>query len=521
MKIFLVLFLMLALSACEPARMALSPTGLPQPPNPEQNDDYYESDDIGAYAPVELPQITHIATDDGVLRLSMRHPLTLNPLLNQDVTVARILRLMFEPLITFDENFRPVGHLAEIEFASDFSSVILQIRNDAFWSDGTPVTAEDIIFSVNTLRAAPQAAIYRHKVDNIDAITTLGTRRVQVYFVDAAVNAASSLNFPIIPHHHFRNQANSMNPIGNGSFKFESYTSMRHITLVQNPYTFRQRPQMQEVEVIFSPCALTDLYAFDQGRTDALHMPLPEWVNHHSIRQVEYEIFPAMYFEFIGFNFEREMFHNVQVRRGIAHAFDACNIVAAAYLDHAARATAPIHPYYWAAGELARISYDPARGRALLNAVNIYQPLIILANSDNLQRVSIAQSLAQSLTAIGIPALAEILHYAEYFDRLESGSFDLFIGGVKLDFTPDASFFFQGGFYIEDTVLAASWNAIGQTFTEAAYLQSIQNFQQNFVDRLPVIGLAFRHSAILTNNRFVQENAPAPDNVLGNVNRWR
>jgi len=513
-------------TACSTDRISIAPSGVPQLLNP--SDDYEE---YGAYAHyAEIIQITPITTPqnseyDSVLRLSMRHPQTLNPLLNQDVTVARILRLIFEPLIILDENLRPTGHLAEIEFSHDFSSATLAIRNDAFWSDGMPVTSDDLIFSVEMLRNAPANAIYRTNVENIANITRVNTRTVQVHFHQASPTAGISFNFPIIPRHHYQGQTNprsvnNMNPLGNASFLFESYTPMRNITLVQNPSSFRQLPQIQQIEVIFLPDAQTELYAFDQGRIDAIYLPLTEWVRHHSVRHPRYEIFPAMYFEFIGFNFQHEMFHNLHMRQGIACAFDADEAIHAVYLTHAVRAASPIHPYSDTAAHVSGTAHDPARARALLNTVPVYRPIVIVANDDNPQRVSIAERLAASLNAIGMPAHAEILPYADYFARLEDGDFDLFVGGVNFAFVPDVQFFFQGGFFLEDYVLEETFAAVQSAATEAAYVQAMEQFQHYFAERLPVISLAFRHSAVLTNTRVSQNGASAPDNIFGWVNMW-
>jgi len=520
-----ILLPLLFLTACDIDRTAIAPSGIAQRLNPSQEEVYDDQQQYVELNPVIVTIPTAQPIDDGVLRLSMRHPLTLNPLINEDVTVARILRLIFEPLVVLDENFRPTSHLAEIEFASDFSSVVLTIRSDAFWSDGMPVTSDDLIFSVQTLRAAPANAIYRQNVDNIANITRISTRAVQVHFHNTSLCAAMSLNFPIIPQHHYRNQltlrsANNMVPLGNAPFMLESFTPMRNITLVQNPYSFRQRPQIEQVEVIFVPDAQTDLYAFDQGRVDAIHLPLTEWARHHSVRHIRHEIFPAMYFEFVGFNFQRDIFDSHYTRQGIAHAFDICSAIEAVYLNHAVRAISPIHPYMWAASGTGGLAFDPTRARALLNTVEVLQPLIVLVNTDNVQRVSIAHRLASSLNAVGLPAVVGAVPYTEYFARLASGDFDLFIGGVNLAFAPDVSFFFQGGFYMYDPQLQNAFDATGLAVTEAAYMHAIAQFQQAFAERLPVISLAFRHSAMLTNMRISQAVPPTPDNVLGGVNMW-
>ena len=524
---FLAFIAVFFLTACGTDRITINPAGVVQRVNPPAAPEIEEDEYVVDMLPITVPSVAAPNPDsDRTLRLSMRHPMTLNPLLNEDVTVARILRLIFEPLIVLDENLRPASHLAEIEMSSDFTSVRLAIRNDAYWSDGMPVTSDDLIFSVEKLRNAPENAIYRENVQNIARVTRVNTRTVQVYFYLPSIDAGIALNFPIIPRHHYNNQTNprstnNMNPLGNGPFLFESYRPMRNVTLVQNTGSFRQLSQIQEVDVVFIPDAQTELYAFDQGRIDAIYMPLTEWVRHHSVRQPGNEISPAMYFEFIGFNMQREMFQSQHNRQGVAYAFDADEAIRAVYLNHAVRAASPIHPYSFAAANVQGRAQDQTRARALIHAAFLEYPLEIIVNDDNPQRVAIAHRLTESLIAVGVPAVAEIVPYAEYFARLESGDFDMYIGGVNLAFIPDVRFLFSGGFFPEIPALEEAFAAIEATFTEAAHFQAMEQFQQAFDARLPVISLAFRHSAVLTSPRVTQNVAPAPDNVFGWVNLWR
>jgi len=229
-----------------------------------------------------------------------------------------------------------------------------------------------------------------------------------------------------------------------------------------------------------------------------------------------------MYFEFIGFNFQNPVFQNLHMRQGIAQVFDSAAAVHGVYLNHAVRAITPIHPYSFIGVDVRTPGYDPTRARALLNAEPIHRPLVIIANEDNSQRISIANRLAASLNDIGVSARAEILPYEEYFSRLETGEFDLYIGGMTLSNPPDTQIFFNGGFFLDCSVLQEAFYTTAQSFfNEAAFLQSMAQFQQVFADRLPVIGLAFRHSAVLTSSRVSQNIPPASDNAFGWVNLWR
>jgi len=512
-NLLIFLILILTLTACGTTRIATAPSGVPQLLNPTQeaSADYYDQLDE---TPLQTPTTTPYTADNS-LRLSMRHPLTLNPLLNQDVTVARILRLIYEPLITLDENLRPASNLAEIEFASDYSGVGLTIRSDAFWSDGMPVTSDDLIYSIETLRGASNA-IYHPNIQNIADITRINSRAVHIYFHQMTLHAVYDLNFPIIPRHY----SDDLLP-GSGSFMIENSTGS--LNLVHNPYSFRPRPQIDTIEVIFLPDAQTDLYAFDQGRIDALHLSLTEWAQHRSVRHTRHEIFPAMYFEFIGFNFQQEIFENVHIRRGIAHAFDADTAIHDIFLTHAVRAASPIHPHSWAASSVSGPAYNPTIAHNLLAALQLEEPLLIIANSCNPQRAAIAQRLAENLTDAGLPAQTELLPFEEYFARITHGDFDLYIGGVTLAFAPHVQLFFeygQRGLFPTDYTLQDAFYAVRLAGTEMAYLQAMEEFQQLFADRLPVISLAFRHSATLTNMRITQNAAPAPDNVFGSVSAW-
>ena len=517
MKILpLILFLFLVLSAC-----GMIPAEGFEPFL--ENTDFYEVDDETLPDTPE-PHLHHprlVRDFSGVLHLPMRRPLTLNPLVNADETVARVLSLLFEPLAVLDEKMRPVGHLAALKFALDFTSVAVTIRSEAIWSDGLPVTSDDLIFSVETIRNNP-GGFYYSRVTNIADIQRIDERTVHIHFKQATPAVGYALLFPLIPRHD--PQGNP--PVGNAPFLFESMIPLQSMSLVRNPHTFRTRPVIERVEVLFLPETQIDLYAFDHGLVDAIRLPFPEWARNPSAKTPGVALFPAMYFEFIGFNFARSLFTNATIRQGIAQSFDINEAISTLYLHHAVRTYAPIHPQSWLFDPTVNgFSYDAGRARTALRALPRGEPLVIIVGEDSPERVAMAYRLAGGLYALNTPTEIHSLSAEGFAERLSAGEYDLFIGWMELPYTPDFSFFFNGDNnggvpFIRDAYLEELFAATQVITTETAYLQTLSRLQHAFAELLPVIPLAFRHSAVLTHERIAHPPSPVACNIFLFINEW-
>jgi len=493
---------------------------------------YYDEEDVVDVEPqpIQRTDISLTIPDDGVLRLAMRHPLTLNPLLNEDVTVAKILRMIFEPLVVFDENLRPTGNLADLEMASDFSRATLTIRNDAIWSDGIPVSSDDLIFSVGVLRLAPSTVIYKNNVNNIASLERIDSRTVVVHFSQPSAMAAYCLNFPIIPEHHYRGHniptsVRNMEPLGNGPFMFYSITPKLSMSLIRSPYSLQRRAQIHDIKVVFIPDAETKIHAFDQGVIDAIRLPFSEWIKHHSVKPVNHEAFPAMYFEFVGFNFDREVFQELNVRQAVVHAINTDEAMTAAYLHQAIRAISPIHPQSWMHDyTISGLEFNPTRAASMLRDIHQEEDLIILTNAEHIERTTIAKRLAASLQTVGLPAQVVIVPFDEFIRRLNYGDFDLYIGGMQLDIAPSFDFMFYNNdesLFAHDAELANLFANLYTATSEETFLQAVSHMQQEFATRVPIISLGFRHSAVLTSTRVEQTYAPATDHIFLSIHEWR
>ena len=76
----------------------------------------------------------------------MGKPETLNPLENTDVSVDKVLRLLFEPLFVQNQNNEIQPNLAEsYSVENNGNTVNIKLRSGLKWDDGNPITAEDIV----------------------------------------------------------------------------------------------------------------------------------------------------------------------------------------------------------------------------------------------------------------------------------------------------------------------------------------------------------------------------------------
>ncbi|MGI9509250.1 MAG: extracellular solute-binding protein [Geminicoccaceae bacterium] len=147
------------------------------------------------------------------------------------------LGLIYETLTTrsLDEPFSEYGLLAEsIEMPEDRSWVAFTLREDARWHDGKPVSVEDVIWSLETLKEKG-APFYRFYYQNVVKAEADGERRVKMTF-DGTVNRELPLivgQLPVLPKHYYEDrefdQTTLKPPLGSGPYKIKSFEPGRNI----------------------------------------------------------------------------------------------------------------------------------------------------------------------------------------------------------------------------------------------------------------------------------------------------
>jgi len=168
---------------------------------------------------------------------------SLNPFIVKGVAVAGMRDFVFESLMAraYDEPFSLYGLLAEnVETPDDRSWVAFTLREEARFSDGKPVTADDVLFSHALLRdkGRPNHRTYYSKVSKVEKT---GPRTIKFTF-DAGGDREMPLIMglmPILPHHKFTKasfEQTTLEPlVGSGPYLVESIDPGKQIVYRRNP----------------------------------------------------------------------------------------------------------------------------------------------------------------------------------------------------------------------------------------------------------------------------------------------
>lgn len=254
--------------------------------------------------------------------------------------------LVFESLLdrNRDEPFSLYGLLArDVEVAEDRSSVTFRMNPKARFSDGEPVTVEDVVFSLEILRTRgrPNYRAYYSKVTEIERIGEDGVRFVFADGSDRELPLILGL-MPVLPKHAIDPEAFERTwltaPIGSGPYRVTGIEPGKRLTLTRNPDYWgdgepisRGRYNFETVRFDYFRDINAMFEAFKKGLTDvSLESDPTRWSTGYDFPAVaagdvvKEEIeqgTPRGMFAFV-FNTRRPIFQDIRVREALGYLID-------------------------------------------------------------------------------------------------------------------------------------------------------------------------------------------------------
>lgn len=404
--------------------------------------------------PVAAPADSTYATFSGgppggtLVVLADREPDQLNPLTFSSNAAYHPVHLMFRALALRDSTLSGMApDLAESWVMEDDSTLVIALRQGVKWHDGTPVTADDVVFTIERQRDPQTAAPRQADVAAVRNVRARDSATVEITMNRTgpyAVNAI--LEVMPVPRHllesvasgDMRNSAFGRNPVGNGFYRFGTWTAGQNLTLHVNEQR-QDRAAIERIIMRFLPdmnSAITELLS---GQGDLIaKLPADQRARVGAAEHVVVYNGPRVRPAWIAWNTRRAPLDDVRVRRALSMAVNRAEIASALFGDVGEVAYSPIPTAMREhSPDVDPLTYDTAVARELLEQAGWRdtngdglvdrdgQPLRIEVDyiSTDPTRRDVLVAMQSMLREIGVTMVPRAYESTAWVTRLREGDF--------------------------------------------------------------------------------------------------
>jgi peptide/nickel transport system substrate-binding protein len=274
-----------------------------------------------------------------------------NPLMVSSTTEFDVTGLTGFGLFGFDWNFHPFAmsdSVASWQTSKDRMYDKVVMRDDLTWSDGEPITAQDVVFSYQVILSSqvPVPAV-RPGTDQIKWIEAYDDWTLVFFHKEALATNVWNLNFPVIPKHIYEKSVYDdhtlqdsayhvkyeNNPVVGGPYIITKRVRGQEIVLQRRDDYFmhkgvqvRDRPYFKEVYFRVMPEPSVSLLALKRGDIDELMLTPQQWVSETDDEEFYKSCTKAYGTEWVnwyfGWNCKTPFFSDVRVRKAMSYAFN-------------------------------------------------------------------------------------------------------------------------------------------------------------------------------------------------------
>ena len=409
--------------------------------------------------------------------------------------------------------------------------ITVNLRQDASFHDGSPMTAEDVKASLDRLRGSPGRVALNPVLGDIESIEPAGDHGVVIHLArPAAQLVLFELGVRI-----------EKDGAATGPFFVES-ASENETTLRANPYYHQGRSEIDMVRIITYPTLRTAWAAMMRSEIDFLfNVPVEarEFVEADSSVRVFSRATPYAYA--LMFNTRRPPFDDQRVRVALSQAVDREAIIDGTFRGHGSVASG-IWPSHWVYnGVELTYDYDPGAADRQLSEIGLQHPVSadrgsteeflsrlrfeVLVGIDQPRLELIALLVQRQLRQIGVEMEIDAKPFAEVAANINGDSWDAVLLALNTARNLVRLYTYWhssqrqnavSGFTGADDAL----ESLRSSMTETDAMASASEFQRILFDGAPAVFLAGLEETRALSRRFEVPDAPGRD-VMETLWQWR
>ncbi len=383
----------------------------------------------------------------GTVTMAIRKDLrVLNPLVRTSSTDQSIRELMFESLLTLDEQGRIKPNLAESwKISSDGKTYTFKVREGVKFHNGQEMTAEDLKFAIDYTINPKNSAYGIRLLRAVERAEATGKYTLSIQlkkpnpaFLSFLINIKA---FSAIPSESIPQGVRKIRnfPPGTGPFRFKEWQPKQKIVMERFDGYWGKKPYLDRVVLRPIKNATVRFTALRAGDVDIVERTSYEWVS--QVKKGRFKglgIAEAKYANLRGitFNVADPPFKNKTLRRAVAHAVNKKEILSAAYFGFG-QPDDQRYPkgHTWHFDGLPWPEYNPERAKKMLKEAGYKGEMLELTTAPGEVQETMAAVLQAQLKRVGVPVGLAVMDISAYNERERKGQFAFrFRGG---DFFPD------------------------------------------------------------------------------------
>jgi len=371
-----------------------------------------------------------------------------------------------DSLVQFDPELNLLPRVAESwEISADRLTVTFRLREGVRWHDGRPVTAEDVVFTVNKVRdPAVENRSWAPPLAEIVSLEAPDPRTVVARYEKASPDFLEGWRVPLLPRHLAGRDEDlltgefSRHPVGCGPFRFVRYVPDQEIVLEANDDYWDGRPSIDRLIFKIYPDQGTAYQALLAGDLDIVTLTSGLWNEARARDDVDrFEAFAysmlSVWTIFWNQDGSNPFFADARVRRAMVLALDRDSFAANVVHGQARPGITTYHPdTIWADPAIGPWPHDPAEAARLLDEAgwrdadgdgvrerggSPFRFTLMIPASQQQLNDHIAVWLQQSWAEVGVAAEIEKLEWQAFRERRNAGRFHAATFSLTFTTSPD------------------------------------------------------------------------------------
>lgn len=505
---------------------------------------------------------TAVADKGGTIREGIiGEPRHINPLLSQSDADRDMVKLVYSGLFKYNETGKLIPDMAKShEVSQDELNYTVYLREDAKWHDGKPITADDVIFTIQIAKNGDYGSLQRINWQGVE-IEATNDHTLIFKLKNKYAQFLNNLTLPILPQHLWENvkpinfalSELNLKPIGSGPYRFKKLQKdetgrITFYELGAFEDFYAGRPLIDKIRLRFYESEDSLIDGYNKNDIDNISLISPKNIKKIKFRQrlVIKELKMPRYFGAFFNQNQSKILSDKNIRLALAHATDKESLIRSVLEEKGTQIHSPIlgiipdidqEPMKYdfnrntAKDILLKNGWDKTDENGIL--IKKDEKLVIkLTTSTWPELVEVAQKLKEQWKEVGIDLQIETLPTVELQQVIRDRNYQLLLFGEILSLDPDPFSLWHSsqkrdpGLNLAlydnkavDTLLEDARKTLDPPERTAKYM----DFQKIVVDELPALFLYSPHYLYGQSkkiNGFDTEVIGTPTDRLTNVNDW-